>query len=195
MKETEIEFQQKKKRDRERAGGEQTESEREVTATVWWWLTRRFTVRSGYAVEAGAQGTGQALYAGALSLPRSLSSPLRSHTAPAPPAVRQSDCEGVAAQRGYIKGPERWEAQGLILAHNKVAHKSEAEMDSFKKAVPFSEKGIGRTKHFILLPKPALCQPRIQQPRQDSFLFPRSPWSSPFSAYSQWPPRVCEQER
>lgn len=41
-----------------------------------------------------------------------------------------------------------------------------------KKAVqthPFSEKGISRTKHFILLPKPALCQLRIQQTRRDSF--------------------------
>lgn len=113
-------------RQREKQG----ERERRVTSTVWWWLTQKFTVRSGYAVKAGAGGTGQALCAGALSLPRSLSSLLHSHTAPAaPPAVRQSDCEGVAAQRGYIKGPERWEAQGLMLAHNKVSHKRETERE------------------------------------------------------------------
>lgn len=114
------------KTDREKNGGR----ERRVTSTVWWWLTQKFTVRSGYAVEAGTGGTGQALCAGALSLPRSLSSLLHSHTAPAaPPAIRQSDCEGVAAQRGYIKGPERWEAQGLMLAHNKVSHKRETERE------------------------------------------------------------------
>lgn len=104
--------------------------ERRVTSTVWWWLTQKFTVRSGYAVAARTGGTGQALCAGALSLPRSLSSLLHSHTAPAvPPAIRQSDCEGVAAQQGYIKGLERWEAQGLMLAHNKVSHKRETERE------------------------------------------------------------------
>lgn len=36
---------------------------------------------------------------------------------------------------------------------------------------PFLQKGTDRTKHLILLPKPVLCQPHIQQSDQVFFSF------------------------
>lgn len=189
-----------------------TERERErkgVTSTVWWWLTQKFTVRSGYTVEAGAGSTGQALCAGALSLPRSLSSLLHSHTAPAapaaPPAVSQSDCEGVAAQRGYIKGPERWEAQGLMLAHNKVSNKRETEREQRRtvlkkqsKLTPSQRRASAEQNNSFSSQNQHYASLVSNNP--DEILFPPCsllslPSSPSFSAYSQWPPWVCEQER
>lgn len=107
---------------------------------------------------------------------------------------------GLHQRPGAVRGsgPDAGTQQSLKQERDREG----AETDSFKKAVqthPFSEKGISRTKQFILLPKPALCQPRIQQPRRVSFSplarFSRSPSSPSFNAYSQWPPWVCEQER
>lgn len=77
---------------------------------------------------------------------------------------------GLHQRPGAVRGsgPDAGTQQSLKQERDREG----AETDSFKKAVqthPFSEKGISRTKQFILLPKPALCQPRIQQPRRDSF--------------------------
>lgn len=71
-----------------------------------------------------------------LTAPLTFIPPPLPHCPTAPPAVRQSDCEGVAAQRGYIKGPERWEAQGLMLAHNKVSHKRRTVLKKQSKLTP-----------------------------------------------------------
>lgn len=143
---------------------------------MWRCLTVGFTPRSEKAVEAGARGTGQALCVGALLLPCLLSSLLQSHDAPAAlSAIDQSECKrGATTQWGYIKDPKWWEAQGLMLAHNRLSHERETAREwkserwdvCLKKKNPdrmhpFLQKGIGRTKHLILLPKPVLCQPHI----------------------------------
>lgn len=80
------------------------------------------------------------------------------------------DTAGLHQRPGAVRGsgPDAGTQQSLTQERDREG----AETDSFKKAVqthPFSEKGISRTKHFILLPKPALCQLRIQQTRRDSF--------------------------
>lgn len=92
---------------------------------------------------------------------------------------------GLHQRPGAVRGsgPDAGTQQSLTQERDREG----AETDSFKKAVqthPFSEKGISRTKHFILLPEPALCQLCIQQPRRDSFP-PRSLFSLPLVSFFQ----------
>ena len=112
--------------------------------------------------------TGQALCAGAPSLPCSLSSPIHSHTAPpAPPAIHQSGHRGAAAQQGHIKAFSRWEAQGWCW-HNTEEHRRKQGRPVWKKRSPngpFLAEGQHQNKTFHSLHKPALCQPCIQRPR------------------------------
>lgn len=98
---------------------------------MWRCLTVGFTLRSEQAVEAGARGTGQALCVGALLLPCLLSSLLQSHDAPAAlSAIDQSGCRrGATAQWGYIKESKWWEAQGLMLAHNRLSHERKRQWE------------------------------------------------------------------
>lgn len=107
---------------------------------------------------------------------------------------------GLHQRPGAVRGsgPDAGTQQSLTQERDREG----AETDSFKKAVqthPFSGKGHQQNKTFHSPPQTSIM-PASHPTNQTRFFSPlacfsRSPSSPSFSAYSQWPPWVCEQER